>query len=285
MDISVDFLNRRLAAQLPNELPLGLIFVVGRVSQVWADDEGDGRSGVRQFELVQEDYRLRCLIPPRAVGGIHVAVGDKIRAGGHLTFDQWQASYVLVARDVEHEDALLMPDTAVSAADRQVIREALADTNVESGPRRAGGANMPQWVEEMAPVRAGVGQSGQAPPEPASPLTNEHHADMTAPTSGQLPPELVTTLAAAIDSSEDVELTPDMLAAYSDALDPPTPRPTPAPANRPVTGTETAVADLKTSYRPPVNRQETDWLVIIMLISFVVMTIAVIVATVLLLLR
>jgi hypothetical protein len=45
--------------------------------------------------------------------------------------------------------------------------------------------------------------------------------------------------------------------------------------------TEEPLAELATSYRP-VSRQDTDWLVILLIISFFVLTIAAIVAIVLL---
>jgi hypothetical protein len=47
---------------------------------------------------------------------------------------------------------------------------------------------------------------------------------------------------------------------------------------------EEPLAELATSYRPA-NRQDTDWLVILLIISFFVLTIAAIVTIVLLLLQ
>ena len=54
MDISVSRLNNRLALQLPTELPLGLVFVVGTVENITWINDGDEQTHItssRRIEL------------------------------------------------------------------------------------------------------------------------------------------------------------------------------------------------------------------------------------------
>ena len=98
MDIPVSRLNLRMALQLPAELPLGLVFVVGTVDGFKPDDDSNI---FRYFFLAESTYRVRCLLSDRAAIETKFKNGDKIRAGGHLAFDPLKADYYLLARDIE----------------------------------------------------------------------------------------------------------------------------------------------------------------------------------------
>ena len=87
MDISVSRLNGRLASKLPPELPLGLVFVIGKVVQKDADG----------FVLSEEAHQLNCQLAEE----MEVQVGNEVRASGHLMFDPEKLQYYLLARDVE----------------------------------------------------------------------------------------------------------------------------------------------------------------------------------------
>ena len=139
-------------------------------------------------------------------------------------------------------------------------------------------AELPVWVKKMAPP--GV-EAPDTEPEPqaapeseaASALSNE---------------ELVAFLSEAMESEEEVELTPEMLAEYAPqtAVTEPTLPPASAAAqptqDEAARMTEEDVSSLSSSYRPT-NPRDTDWLVILLIISFFIMTIAAIVATILIL--
>src|SRR5688500_10002614 len=87
-----------MALQLPAELPLGLVFVVGKVTNLAQPANGHSRP---TFQLEDEGYRLNCRLSGRATAETPFNEGDTIRAGGHLVFDSRQATYYLVARDIE----------------------------------------------------------------------------------------------------------------------------------------------------------------------------------------
>ena len=99
MDISVSHLNNRLALQLPAQLPLGLVFVLGNIEKLVSGDN-DGYP-YPQFDLVEKEHRVRCLFSERVVLDVDLQEGNTIRAGGHLIFDPKQADYYLLVRDVE----------------------------------------------------------------------------------------------------------------------------------------------------------------------------------------
>ena len=89
MDISVSHLNNRLALQLPQELPLGLVFVMGKVQnvvQLPVNDNGRNHQAFQVwFDLIEEGFQLRCALSQRASSEIVLSEGDEIRAGGHLS--------------------------------------------------------------------------------------------------------------------------------------------------------------------------------------------------------
>ena len=97
MDIPVSRLNNRMALQLPAELPLGLVFVVGEVER----PHGGGDDDQISFYLSEKGFLLRCRLSERASREARLTEGSRIRAGGHLAFDPQRAEYYLLARDVE----------------------------------------------------------------------------------------------------------------------------------------------------------------------------------------
>ncbi|MBK7897279.1 MAG: exodeoxyribonuclease VII large subunit [Candidatus Promineifilaceae bacterium] len=269
MDISVSRLNGRLAAKLPPELPLGLVFVVGRVSQV----------GGRRFLLIEDHHRLNC----QAVEEIKLREGDEVRASGHLMFDAERLQYYLLARDVE----LVMPEPLLTAGEhsREFLVEnegllaALAAVKARAAVApMAKSTEMPLWVKKLAPPEVQTSL-----PEAATSLEAEVGDVDTAVSPKHevaLDAGLLSMLSAAMDSEEDLELTPELLAPYQVVPDPVA---QPEEAGHVDRLMDTAVPTTPTSYQPA-NRQDTDWLVILLIISFLVLTIAAIVTIVLLIL-
>ena len=255
MDISVSQLNGRLASKLPPELPLGLVFVVGRVSQ---------KNGA-QFVLSEGTHRLNC----RTNEGVKVGIGEEVRASGHLMFDPQRLQYFLQARDVE----LISPEPQLAESSRMVLGEsealltALAEVQSRSkaAPVQENEA-LPVWVKKLAPPE--VESAGELQVDRESPRRKGTDLDE----------RLVRLLAEAMESEEVLEVTPELLAPFQIE---------PEPVAEPVAkdakvAEETAVPTGPTSYRPA-NREETDWLVILLIISFFVLTIAAIVTIILLL--
>ena len=258
MDISVSELNGRLASKLPPELPLGLVFVVGDVVQLDEDS----------FVLAEAKHRLNC----RLTEPNEVRQGDEIRASGHLMFDSNRLQYYLLTRDIEIVTAEPLGVLDDSARETIIQDEGLLSALAEVKDRAAvspdarTGDEMPVWVQKLAPSEL-QGDDG-APNEPAQ--------------KAELDEELVALLSAAMDSDEEMELTPELLAPYV---------PEPA-AEVAVEGraddveleTAASLENLTTSYQPA-NRQDTDWLVILLIITFLILTIAVVVTVILLLLQ
>ncbi len=255
MDITVSGLNGRLASKLPPELPLGLVFVVGTVETL----------NPNGFVLAEADHRLSC----RVDAPIEIAQGDEVRASGHLMFDSRRLQYYLLTRDIEivTSEPLdeLAGDSRELLAEDDGLLSALAAVKARAtvSPGEAEGAELPVWVRKLAPPEIGS-------TEPALPESQKAALDA----------ELVALLSEAMDSEEEMEVTPELLAPY-----------TPAPAPEADVelaasgmGEETAVslAALSTSYQPS-TRQDTDWLVVLLIISFFVLAIAAIVTIILLL--
>lgn len=271
MDISVSHLNNRLALQLPAELPLGLVFVVGKVANlVESTGEPPPHNPDRpqaHFDLVEANYRLRCRLTERATldGGLHE--GDTVRVGGHLIFDSHRANYFLVVRDVEAvSEAAAGAETAIMGEKRAALASALADIKKRARAAQLAPAELPEWVQKMAPPETEVG--GAALPEA------EVRDEIPEATVSN---ELVEFAAAAIESEEEVELKPEIIEKLT-------------PAGRVEAATiTTAQGDVEVpvsgdfARRRP--RHETDWLVILLIFSFFVLTIAVVVASILLLIR
>jgi len=285
MDISVSHLNNRLALQLPAELPLGLVFVVGKVDNL-VENTGDlapvshGRHRA-YFDLVEANYRLRCRLTARATLDGGLREGDTVRVGGHLMFDSYRADYFLVVRDVEAiGEPAASAETAVMGEKRAVLASALADVKKRARAAQLAPAELPDWVQKIAPpeVQATL-ETGETPQETEAPDELPEAA---------LTSELVNFAAVAIESEEEVELKPEIIEKLAPAAMP-SPRPAPPVAQA---AAETATGAHRDVELPaPVDyplrrpRHETDWLVILLIFSFFVLTVAVVVASILLLIR
>lgn len=264
MDISVSRLNGRLASKLPPELPLGLVFVVGIVHRL--HEAG--------FVLAEGAHHLNC----HTVGESQLHVGDEVRASGHLMFDSERLQYFLLARDIE-----VMKSEPLGVLSGGNAREMLAESEdllAALATVKARAAATPDVVGEQLPVWV----RKLAPPEVQG--ENEAEAADTAPSlpgrTAVLDKDLVAILSAAMDSDEEMELTPELLAPY---VPEPAVSVEAAESEGQMGGdTAVAVANLPTSYRPA-NRNDTDWLVILLIISFFVLTIAAIVTIVLLIIQ
>ncbi len=310
MDILVSQLNRRLALQLPAELPLGLIFVAGTVAQLYEERKpgGDnGRSTDTVFDLEQAEHRLRCKLSRREAERIIIRQGDEVRLGGHLAFDPLRAEYYLLARDAEvigspslDSDPLAI-DLDELVEDQASFTAALTGIKRRSDVARQTSTSLPEWVHKIAPLEL---QEVEAPP-PVSPAAKT--------TTTPLSEELVTYLAAAMESDQDVEITPEMLAQWVPASKPApavveeTPVPSSAQTDLPEQTASLAVeseikAEPMPTVRPydpvgdptiaaappptlgattPPKPHRTDWLVIVLIAAMGVFTCALLVTAVL----
>lgn len=217
MDVSVSRLNNRLALQLPAELPLGLVFVVGQIANLEkvpiVSEATNGQASLRScFQLVENEYRLRCYLSERATAEIDLREGDRIRAGGHLAFDARKAHYYLLARDVERVAEPKPPTPPVAEQEtelppvplgRKALPPVLADIKKRAEVTRLEEAKLPPWVWKMAPpeVRAALETENSQPSE-------EKEIGQTV----ELNEEFIATLSEVMENEEDVELTPQMLA-------------------------------------------------------------------------
>lgn len=261
MDISVSRLNGRLASKLPPELPLGLVFVVGTVSRLHKDG----------FVLAEETHYLNC----HTKEATQLHVGDEVRASGHLMFDPERLQYYLLARDIEvmKIDPLgaLTGNSREFLADSEELLTALTAVKARAAAvPESTGKELPVWVRKLAPPEV----QAEAPEE------REEPAHMLLGRTAVLDQKLVTMLSEAMDREEELEVTPELLAPYVTVA----PQPAAVDQTEGAMGEDSAVAvaNLQTSYRP-VNREDTDWLVILLIISFFVLTIAAIVTIILLL--
>ena len=95
MDISVSHLNNRLSLQLPQELPLGLVFVTGTISfsdsTAFTELVAHGRYKHIHFDLLDSRHRIRCVLVVRAMVDYDLEIGSRVRVGGHLRFDPQRA--------------------------------------------------------------------------------------------------------------------------------------------------------------------------------------------------
>jgi hypothetical protein len=244
MDIPVSRLNNRMALQLPAELPLGLVFVVGAVEEL-----RNGRAGQTTFLLCEDDFRLRCRLSERASQENKVKEGSRIRAGGHLAFDPQRAEYYLLARDVEviaeaeAASAVVAPPPTRPNA-RTPLSPILDDIAKRARAASLTPANLPGWVKDMAPpemqpqlggpvelpdnindddwqaVDWEVGATNGAPPSAAAKSEPPAAPSPTAAPASDLNNELITFLSAAMDEDEDVELTSDLLAELAPQIKP-----------------------------------------------------------------
>lgn len=299
MDISVSQLNHRLALQLPAELPLGLVFVTGTVRNLESAGEVvNGRIPFASFDLEQKGHHLHCKLAPREAERVALRELLEVRLGGHLTFDPRRAAYYLLARDAEVIGGLaerqadpLAVDLSELVEDQAAFTAALAGIKRRADVSRQSPAEVPIWVQKIAPSEA-----------PESQQIDEAEAEFPAavapsPTPPLLDDELVTYLSALMESEEEVELTPDILAQWR--REPQTPvidfpedelSPTTAPivqleddvAGEIVTAVSpyAPVGDAAPKPRPtrprqPQARQQIDWPVILLLIAIIVFTIVI----------
>jgi hypothetical protein len=194
-------------------------------------------------------------------------------------FDAGQLQYYLLARDIE----VITPEPlgALPGNSRELLAEsegllaalAAVKARAAAAPTHTS-EEMPVWVRKLAPPEV---QAEEAEDEAAV-------AARPRRTRTELDQELVSMLSVAMDSEEELELTPELLAKYLpeelEAADSWEDMAVP-PEQSTAQEMEEPLAELTTSYRPA-NRQDTDWLVILLIISFFVLTIAAIVTIVLL---
>lgn len=262
MDISVSGLNGRLASKLPPELPLGLVFVVGKVEQPQTNS----------FVLVEGPHQLHC----RTEESSQIAAGDEVRASGHLMFDSERLQYYLLARDLEivtAEPLGTLNNSRELLAESEGLLSALAAVKARAAaaPSQSGEA-LPVWVKKLAPPGVQVDDVEDGAAETERPKVPR----------AELDENLVSLLSEAMDSDEEMELTPELLAKYvPETVEADTAVPLEQSAPQQV---EESLAALSTSYRPA-NRQDTDWLIILLIISFFVLTVAAIVTIILLLVQ
>lgn len=197
MDVPVSHLNNRLALQLPAQLPLGLVFVLGEVEKFVNEDNGD--STHKQFNLIEEEHQVRCLLSERVLSGVNLQEGSNIRAGGHLIFDPTRADYYLLVRDIE------IVQTSSSEPLTTAVTQDEMNSIMDDVRKRAEAANMvqselPPWVEKMAPIKNKEGVAGTD----NATVSREKH-------SKELNNKQLAQLTAAMDSEDDVELTSGLL--------------------------------------------------------------------------
>jgi hypothetical protein len=210
MDVPVSRLNNRMALQLPAELPLGLVFVVGKVVHLAQPANGHGRP---TFQLEDEGYRLNCRLSSRVTPETPFNEGDTIRASGHLVFDPRQATYYLIARDIE----LLRERPAGQPS----LTPILDDVRKRAAAASLAPADLPRWVKEIAPpeIRSELGLQPVGLEEIA-PADEAGESEGEAKETAGISPELITFLSKAMDSEEEVELTPEVIADLSPTLPP-----------------------------------------------------------------
>lgn len=258
MDISVSRLNKRMALQLPAELPLGLVFVVGRVRDL---ANVNRRGGPPYFYIAESGYILRCQLADRALDGLILNEGDMVRAGGHLAFDTLQADYFLLARDIE-----ILPEHRTT--NRTAMAPILADIKKRAQAAKLAPAELPDWVLQIAPPeilearklagkKNGTEETADSPTTTDSQEESQEPAVTEEPLPGGFTDNLVQFLSEAMDSPEEVELTQEMVADLAPAIRPKSSR------NRPLQ--PYAVPETQSERRVP---WAIVFLVLIFLVSF-----------------
>lgn len=209
MDISVSRLNNRMVLQVPPELPLGLVFVVGQVKNLVMTPEA-GRE--TSFELVEADHYLHCRLSRQVAEEVLLKEGDMVRVSGQLSFDTHLARYYLLARDLE-----VVPDISAS---RTKMAPILADIKKRADAAALVRPELPRWVKRLAPpeIQAELGLTELQEPaasteEPTRPEELEPGTDLLAPV-GRMSDDMLAFLSEAMDQSEEVELTPEVLAQF-----------------------------------------------------------------------
>ncbi len=221
MDIPVSRLNKRMALQLPAEFPLGLVFVVGVVDGM---EQIDGSDDFGYFYLSENTYRVRCLLSERASTERKFKDGDKIRAGGHLAFDPQKADYYLLARDIE-----MLTEAESKPATGPAI---LADIDRRSQETGLVPAELPVWVKQLAPpeLMAELGINGPVDSDENQEAEVQLEKDISSESSPfelrddetmlTMSDELIDFLSMAMDSTEEIELTPEVIAHLGAPSDP-----------------------------------------------------------------
>lgn len=210
MDVSVAHLNNRLALQLPRELPLGLVFVVGTVSfsgtAVSTELVAHNRYQHIHFDLLDERHRIRCVLVVRAGSEYTLELGSRVRVGGHLRFDAQRADYYLIARDVEQLDEDVLGDVEPVAADQEEITALLADIRKRTTQSQLP-TDLPDWVQKLAPEPFQQNEADDVP-------ENEGETAVSA----QTPPtdSVASSISELLDQPEDVELTPDLISTLEE---------------------------------------------------------------------
>ena len=197
MDISVSHLNNRLALQLPAQLPLGLVFVMGVIEKLV--EAGNGRSAQPQFDLVEKEHRVRCLFSDRVALDVDLQEGNTIRAGGHLIFDPTQADYYLLVRDVEIVNSM-PPASVPSTVAKAEMGMMMEDVRKRAEAAKLVQGELPPWVKKMAPVE----YSEEGDDANGSAVVQDSNGN-------ELQRKQLAELSAAMESDEDVELTSSLL--------------------------------------------------------------------------
>jgi len=286
MDVTVSHLNNRLALQLPTELPLGLVFVVGAVEEL--TQAKNGRSSQVRFALAEQAYRVNCILSPRAANEVALREGMTIRAGGHLAFDPQWAGYYLLVRDVEivqtpvAEEAVL-PATEPMPEDRTAVAAILADIKRRSDAAHLAQADLPPWVQKIAPPEVQAEMLEEQPHVPEAPPPVSKPLSATKPA---LDTDLLARLSAAMDSDEDVELTSDMLVDFAGEGEVPSLPEAARPYDVPPPQAETAVPRPAVGWEDPEAitppaRRGTDYLMMLLIFAFVLVAVVLIIAIIL----
>lgn len=213
MDISVSHLNNRLSIQLPQELPLGLVFVTGTVSfsdsTVFTELVAHGRYKHIHFDLTDDRYRIRCVLVVRAMLDYDVELGSRVRVGGHLRFDSQRADYYLLARDLERLDEDVLGEAEEIEADQEEVAALLADIRKRTSKQQIP-TDLPEWVQNLAPES--MQQEADLSDEPELELS-EANSELSEEASEAA---LVSSISALLDEVEDIELTPEMIHSMED---------------------------------------------------------------------
>lgn len=197
MDVSVSHLNNRLALQLPAQLPLGLVFVLGEVEKFM--DEDNGNSTRKQFNLIEKEHQVRCLLTERVLSGANLQEGSNIRAGGHLIFDPTRADYYLLVRDIEivQTSSSELLTTAVTQDEMNSIMD---DVRKRAEAENMVQSELPSWVKKMSPIK----NKESLEETDSETITREYNTK-------ELNNKQLAQLTEAMDSEDDVELTSGLL--------------------------------------------------------------------------
>ena len=300
MDISVRRLNHRLALQLPKELPLGLVFVTGivdSVNELPIEDDASNRTRRIEFDLVEEDYLLHCILTQSSNNPTTVWEGEKVRLGGHLVFDPLHATYFLTTHDVEiifdeeEIEPLFSEDSLALVHEQKALLDALAGVRRRSqAVSQLEPAELPLWVKKIAPVevRASLGIEDddlrELDIDPVNISALSGTGDMAI-----FPEDMVSDLGAAMEGEEDVVLTTDLLSNYvgdgaeafgSTKLEPPARALGEIGSGLQIEGGASSVAN---TYQEDIH--DTDWLVILLIVVFGILIIVLIIVTIILVLN